>query len=514
MTPPRATGTDLRGERMAKLMDREVAPIWHDRFSRLMTRSVPIRPNAFVLEVDGRSGRTTSELLSRLDDSARVLSLVSDESLMNLAKTRVRPEWKKRVYFKRGDFDQVLGMNAETYDLVVANLVLGSSVPDYKAAISELMRVTKAGGQIHFTLALRGSWAEAEDLFEETLRDEGMSEQVGVLRRVQKIRPTAGLLRRVLNELGLSPEDYVIEKKRFELLFSSGREFLFAPVVEHGPLPLWKAILGKGKDPKRTFWRFMNAIDTYYAGHVLSASVVAGVVRIQAPGGPKRVGPMHQFWADYPEIDAVWGGTARARMVAGSSSTALQLSLGDEDELDMDIDVDVDIDIDIDVGGESHAGQDDDEFDDDAAAIPSAIAQEDDENESFEPEVAAAIDDLLADNESAPLDTMSRELDEIDEALLGDRSTDQDDDEPGATAQADAGFDDDAEFEDDEAETTEFLDADEDADDNDSADAAAVDELHDDSMLDEFDEFEELDAEELDAEELEVLEDDESESKA
>src|SRR5690606_18988108 len=108
---------------MAKLMDREVAPIWHDRFSRLMTRSVAIRPNAFVLEVDGRSGRTTAELLSRMDDSARVLSLVSDDILMNLAKTRVRPEWKKRVYFKQGDFDQVLGMKAETYDLVLANLV-------------------------------------------------------------------------------------------------------------------------------------------------------------------------------------------------------------------------------------------------------------------------------------------------------------------------------------------------------------------------------------------------------
>ena len=34
---------------------------------------------------------------------------------------------------------------------------------------------------------------------------------------------------------------------RWQLLFASSREFFYAPMIEEGPLPRWKAIAGRGE---------------------------------------------------------------------------------------------------------------------------------------------------------------------------------------------------------------------------------------------------------------------------
>ncbi|MCA9662710.1 MAG: class I SAM-dependent methyltransferase, partial [Myxococcales bacterium] len=115
----------LRDRRVARVVDRDIAPIWHDRFARLILRNLPPGTGQFVLDLHSGPGRLTTELLTRLDDSSRVLAIEPDDTLIELAKTRVRPEWRNRVYFKGGSFEDVFGMGAASYDLTIANLVLG-----------------------------------------------------------------------------------------------------------------------------------------------------------------------------------------------------------------------------------------------------------------------------------------------------------------------------------------------------------------------------------------------------
>ncbi|MEZ4448842.1 MAG: methyltransferase domain-containing protein [Nannocystaceae bacterium] len=326
----------LRDRRVARVIDREIAPVWNDRFARLIYRNLPQRNGQFVLDLHCGPGHSTAEILQRLDDTSRVLAIEPDETLVEIAKTRVRSEWRNRVYFKAGNFDDVTSMAASTYDLVVANLVLAEGV-ELAPALGELMRVTKPGGHILGTLPLAGTWDEVEDIFAEVLRDAGLTQAVRRLERLRTLRPPAPLLGETLRQLGLGRDHFVVEHERLQMIFPSGREFLFAPVVEHGPLRLWKAIIGSDGSPQELFWRLKESIDTYYAGHVLAVSVVAGLVHIRIPDNSPGLSLAARYWAHYPGLDQLWGGLAGH--ISGRRP-ALPFSETDVDDFDLDIDMD------------------------------------------------------------------------------------------------------------------------------------------------------------------------------
>ena len=341
MSNPRTANAaaSVREQKLARVIDREVAPIWHDRFARMLMRDLPNRTGTFVLDIHSGPGHTTADLLQRLDDSSRVVALGRDPWLMQIAKTHVKPEWKRRVYFKAGDIDDVTEMADATYDLTVANLVLGEHVVDWKAALAELRRVTKPGGHVLATVPLFGTWDEVEDLFEELLRDEGMTGEVATLQKLRRRRPKPSNIVKGLEELGLRDSDWVLEHERFELLFRSGREFLFAPVIEHGPLRLWKAILGRAEQPQALFYRFKETIDTYYAGKVLAVGVMAGLIRLRVPGPGVTESFAASHWSRYPTLAKLWNtevGPARKKVPAADEFVDLEMELdfGDEDDED------------------------------------------------------------------------------------------------------------------------------------------------------------------------------------
>ncbi len=303
--------------------------MWHDRFARMMWRHLGSDTPAVVLDVHAGAGRTAVELMQRLPKESKLIALEPDAQLRELAKARL-VDHKDRVYIKAGGLDDVASMPAGGYDLVVANLVLGEAA-NVGEALRELLRVTKPGGQLLATLPLEGSWAEAEDLYREVLRDAELKDVVRRLRRLGQLRPTGHELARALVEIGTSPHHFVIEQERFELLFAGGREFLFAPVVELGPLRMWKAILGESNKPQELFWRLKESVDTYFSGHVFGVTVVAGLVRVRVPqpgaAAQAAADTAGEYWSRWPELDALWQAAERRDQAANA-------------DLDLDIDVD------------------------------------------------------------------------------------------------------------------------------------------------------------------------------
>lgn len=324
----------LRDERLARVLDREVAPLWHDRFARMLWRHLPAEPPDMVLDVHCGGGRTTAELLERLPGNAKVIAIEPDPMLRELAKSRLA-EWKDRVYLRAGDLGDIADMPAASYDLVIANLVLGEA-HNLVEALRELVRVAKPGARILATLPLDGTWAEAEDLYREVLREGGLVDATRRLRRLSHLRPTGHELAKAAGDAGIPAHHFVIEQERFELLFPSGREFLFSPVVELGPLRLWKAILGQQGAPQEVFWRLKESVDTYFDGHVFSVTVVAGVLllRVAEPGAAAAHAAAEvagEYWARWPELDALWQAQERRDLAANAAA-----------DLEMEIDLDQD----------------------------------------------------------------------------------------------------------------------------------------------------------------------------
>lgn len=327
---PVAQTQSLREQRFARALDREIAPVWHDRFARLIWRHLPTADNVFALDVHSGAGRTTYELLDRLGGAARVLGLESDETMRGMAKARMEPAWKDRVYFRSGDLTDIADMAENTYDLLVANLVL-SEAHDLSQVLEEFTRVVKPGGRILATLPMAGTWTEVEDLFQLVLTDSDRADAARRLRRLGRMRKTGPEIARIAGTLGIPGDRIVVEQERFKLLFSSGREFLFSPMVEHGPLRAWKAILGESAKQQELFWQLKESIDAYYDESVFAVTIVAGVVVLGVPeaGTTSKAGFVNRYWAQYSELD---------RLFDRAEKGELQAEDDEDDDLEIDFD--------------------------------------------------------------------------------------------------------------------------------------------------------------------------------
>ncbi|MGH1341046.1 MAG: class I SAM-dependent methyltransferase [Nannocystales bacterium] len=403
-----AIATNLREQKVARLVEREVGPVWNERFARLLWRHLPPLREGMVLDIHSGVGNTIEQLLTRLPANVRVLGLEPQEAMRALAKSKIAPEWKNRVYLKAEDAAAVADMGDSLYDLVVANLVLREA-HDLGDALEGLLRVTKPGGTLMATLPMYGTWSEAEDLLREVLRDEGLDDAQNRLRRMANLRPTGPAIAQALARLQLTPAHYVVEQERFALLFGSGREFLFSPLVELGPLRLWKAVVSGDGDPQQAFFRFKEAIDAYCASGLFTVSAVAGAIIVQRPmeGEDPRVLPGARYWRRFPGLDTLWS-QAEAGTLPDDTAAA---------ELDVDFDAD-----------ESSATPAGNSSDESITAPRKIIRSEAAENDA----IRALLDDPSPDpSNDTNLDALLDQVLEFDsnQAVVGDAVEELDDEE-------------------------------------------------------------------------------------
>ena len=72
---------NLHDERVARVIDREVAPLWHDRLARMIWRHLGGESTGLVLDVHCGAGRTTAEIGS--GGSKRALSRAQAECVLS-----------------------------------------------------------------------------------------------------------------------------------------------------------------------------------------------------------------------------------------------------------------------------------------------------------------------------------------------------------------------------------------------------------------------------------------------
>jgi ubiquinone/menaquinone biosynthesis C-methylase UbiE len=262
-----------RVDKLAQLYDEDVLPIWSIQFGRMLLRHVEAPSKAMVLDVGCGTGYPALDVLPKLDEQSRIIAIDCASEMLNVARRKAEGISGKRIFFRTETVTTKLSFASEVYDLVTSNDTLWQ-LDDQEKALSEFARVCKPGGHVVVTLPLKGSWGEFFDIYREVLTKLDHHEMLQRLAIEEQRYPDRETATRWLEQAGLC--DVGIEEEKFELLFRSAREFLFAPVVEYGPLSQWKDVAGKGEEMQDVFWHIKEAIDAYFRDRAFVVTVHAG----------------------------------------------------------------------------------------------------------------------------------------------------------------------------------------------------------------------------------------------
>ena len=262
-----------RLEKLARLYDDEILPIWSHRFGRMILRGLEVPPKAMVLDVGCGTGYPALEVLRKMDDQSRLIAIDSSSAMLDVARRKAGELLGKRIFFRTESVLPRLPFADDVYHLVLCNLGL-SEIESPRAALTEFARVAKPGGRVLCTLPLAGTWGEFYDIYREMLVKHDRTAILDRLDAHLRALPTPQTCEEWMGAAGL--EQTRVDVEEFTLLFRSAREFFFAPVVEYGPLPMWKQIAGGGDEMQEVFLHIKNAIDAYFEGRAFQITVKAG----------------------------------------------------------------------------------------------------------------------------------------------------------------------------------------------------------------------------------------------
>ena len=263
-------------ERLARLYDDEILPVWGNRFGKMLLRGLSVPDRGQVLDVACGTGFVAAEIVRRMPAGARLIAIDGSSAMLDVARQKLADLsagiGKRSVFFRSEGVLPRLSFADDVYDLVVSNLGL-AEMPNPAAALRDFARVAKRGGEVRCSLPLEGSFEEFYDLYREVLIKHDKHEALDRLNQHLTGYPSGETGAAWLEAAGL---DARVEVEEFSLLFRSSREFFFAPVIEYGPLARWKAIAGRGQELQDVFWYIKEAIDAYFAGRAFEVRIKAG----------------------------------------------------------------------------------------------------------------------------------------------------------------------------------------------------------------------------------------------
>ncbi len=295
----------LKVEKLARIYDDEIAPVWATRFGKMLLRNLSVPERGQVLDISCGTGYPTVEILRRMSEGSRIIAIDASSAMLDVARRKIAdlgPLGKKGVFFRTESPVPKLSFADDVYDLVVCNLGL-AEMPNIDSALRDFARVTKLGGEVRCTLPLAGTFQEFHDLYREVLIKHDKHEALDRLDRHIAKYPAIEDVEHAMKVANLDGE---IHAEEFTLLFKSSREFFFAPVIEYGPLSEWKDIAGNGQEMQDVFWYIKEAIDAYFDGRPFTVTVKAGCLigkKLEKGAHPDPEISLDDELEDFDEVD-------------------------------------------------------------------------------------------------------------------------------------------------------------------------------------------------------------------
>src|SRR5690242_12042021 len=148
----------LKVEKLARIYDDEIAPVWGSRFGKMLLRNLAVPQKGQVLDISCGTGYPTVEILRRMSDGSRLIAIDASSAMLDVARRKVADlgTLAKRVFFRTESAIPKLSFADDVYDLVVCNLGL-DEMPSLEVALRDFARVAKIGGEVRCTLPLAGT---------------------------------------------------------------------------------------------------------------------------------------------------------------------------------------------------------------------------------------------------------------------------------------------------------------------------------------------------------------------
>ena len=77
-----------REDKLAKLYDAEILPIWSRRFGKLLLRDLALPPKAMVLDVGCGTGYPALDLLRKMDGEGRIIAIDPSSPMLDEARAK------------------------------------------------------------------------------------------------------------------------------------------------------------------------------------------------------------------------------------------------------------------------------------------------------------------------------------------------------------------------------------------------------------------------------------------
>lgn len=286
-TPVPAPPRPNRFERLTRAYEDEIYPVFDHWFTEPVVaalNNVGMSKSAWkvshVLDLGAGAGHVSAVLAGH--KPATLVSLDASGVMLNLLYEN-DPSAGGATLLRAGGPGAGLPFANNRFDLVVGRARADGGADPW-ASRHELMRVCRGGGRMVISAALQGTWAEPLELLDETLQRRHDQAARQALAAYRSKFPSAETVADEFNSEGWLQVQVTVTHK--QVLFRSGREFFFSPLIELGPLRAWKALVGKGEPLQAAFAGVKDAIDTYYAGRPFAVTVGIATVTATKPKHP------------------------------------------------------------------------------------------------------------------------------------------------------------------------------------------------------------------------------------
>ncbi len=180
-----------KAERLARVYDDEILPVWSHRFGRMLLRDLELPDRCQILDLACATGYPAVEIIRRMGAGSRFIAIDASSALLDVARRKVEEMGAKGVFFRSESAGTRLPFADDVYHLVLCNLDLGD-MPDRAAALADYARVAVPGGEVRCTLPLEGSFEEFHDIYREVLTKHDKHETLARLdEHVARVYPSA-----------------------------------------------------------------------------------------------------------------------------------------------------------------------------------------------------------------------------------------------------------------------------------------------------------------------------------